>query len=169
MNLPLAIRLGSTFQSIDVESGSSGRLVVQVPGESVVPVLTFLKEEGYGYLQLVSCVDWIDRGALQLVYLLSCYTEDEIGGEEGSQEVFVKTNVPRGRASVPSAIGVYEIAEPYEREIHELYGVHFEGHPRLTPLFLERDYEIPPFRKDFDTKQYVADVFDSVPPVKEEG
>ena len=45
----------------------------------------------------------------------------------------------------------------------------FEGHPRLTPLFLERDYEIPPFRKDFDTRQYVADVFGSVPTVEKEG
>ena len=77
--------------------------------------------------------------------------------------------VPREQASAPTAIDVFAIAEPHEREIHELYGIHFEGHPRLTPLFLDRDYEIPPFRKDFDTKQYVADVFDRVPPIDEEG
>ena len=169
MNGSLALRLGSTFQGIDVESGGNGRLLVGVPGGSVVPVLTFLKEEGYDYLQLISCVDWIDRGVFELVYLLSYYSEDEIGGAVGRREVLLKTTVPRGRASVPSATGVFAIAEPHEREIHELFGVHFEGHPRLTPLFLEREYEIPPFRKDFDTKQYVADVFDSVPPVEEEG
>jgi NADH-quinone oxidoreductase subunit C len=103
------------------------------------------------------------------VYLLSFYTEEVVGGDGGKQEVLLKATVPREQASAPTATGVFAIAEPHEREIHELYGIHFEGHPRLTPLFLDRDYEIPPFRKDFDTKQYVADVFDRVPPIDEEG
>ncbi|GAH89124.1 unnamed protein product, partial [marine sediment metagenome] len=36
------------------------------------------------------------------------------------------------------------------------------------PLFLERDYEIPPFRKDFDTRKYVKETFDKIPFVEEE-
>ncbi len=169
MTSSLSARLDSTFKGVTVASGDDGRLAVGVPREAVVPVLTFLKEEGYDYLQLISCVDWIDRGEFKLVYLLSFYTEDQVGGDGGKQDILLKTTVPREQASAPTAIGVFAIAEPHEREIHELYGIHFEGHPRLTPLFLDRDYEIPPFRKDFDTKQYVADVFDRVPPIDEEG
>jgi len=47
--------------------------------------------------------------------------------------------------------------------MHELFGIKFEGHPRLTPLLLEREYKIPPFRKDFDTRKYVEEVFDKIP------
>ena len=148
MTSSLSEKLDATFRDVEVESGDAGRLTVGVPKESVVPVLTFLKEEGYDYLQLISCVDWIDRGEFELVYLLSYYSEDEVGGDEGKQEVLLNTTVPREQASAPTATGVFAIAEPHEREIHELYGIHFEGHPRLTPLFLEREYEIPPFRKD---------------------
>ena len=169
MTSSLSTKLDATFKGVEVGSADDGRLTVGVPRESVVPVLTFLKEEGYDYLQLISCVDWFDRGEFELVYLLSFYTEDEIGGEGARQEILLKTTVPREQASAPTAMGVFAIAEPHEREIHELYGIHFEGHPRLIPLFLDRDYEIPPFRKDFDTKQYVADVFDRVPPIDEEG
>jgi len=169
MKSSLSTRLDSTFKGVEVRSGDDGRLAAVVPREAIVPVLTFLKEEGYDYLQLISCVDWIDRGEFELVYLLSFYTEEEVGGDGGKQEVLLKVTVPREQASAPTAIDVFAIAEPHEREIHELYGIHFEGHPRLTPLFLDRDYEIPPFRKDFDTKQYVADVFDRVPPIDEEG
>jgi len=169
MTSSLGTRLDSTFKGLIVGSGDDGRLTVGVPREAVVPVLTFLKEEGYDYLQLISCVDWIDRGEFELVYLLSFYTEHEVGGNGGKQDVLLKTTVPREQASAPTAIGVFAIAEPHEREIHEMYGIYFEGHPRLIPLLLDRDYEIPPFRKDFDTKQYVADVFDKVPPIDEEG
>jgi len=42
-----------------------------------------------------------------------------------------------------------------------------EGHPRLTPLLLERDYEIPPFRKDFDTQKYVDNTYGKIPSIKE--
>ena len=169
MTSSLGTRLGATFKGVEVSLVDGGRLTVSAPRESVVPVLTFLKEDGYDYLQLISCVDWIDRGEFELVYLLSYYTEEEAGREGARQDVLLKTSLPREQASAPTAIGVFAIAEPHEREIHELYGIHFDGHPRLTPLFLDRDYEIPPFRKDFDTKQYVADVFDKVPPIDEEG
>ena len=62
---------------------------------------------------------------------------------------------------------IFPNAEPYERELHELFGILFEGHPRLTPLFLEREYKIPPFRKDFDTRRYVEEVFDEIPSVED--
>jgi NADH-quinone oxidoreductase subunit C len=79
----------------------------------------------------------------------------------------VKTTVSRDDPRVATAIGVFPNIEPYERETHELFGIHFDGHPRLTPLFLEREYSIPPFRKDFDTRKYVQDVFDTIPSVSD--
>jgi NADH-quinone oxidoreductase subunit C len=174
MNRSIATKLVSVFRDIDTALSDDGRLTIRVPKDSVVPVLRFLKDEGLNYLQLVSCVDWIEDGEFELVYVLSSYTSrvnpadpaDPAGAARAA--VILKTGVSRANPSLPSSIGVFPSAEPYERELHELFGVRFDGHPRLTPLFLEREYEIPPFRKDFDTRQYVEDHFGSIPQVGEE-
>ncbi|MFO7899588.1 MAG: polyprenyl synthetase family protein, partial [Planctomycetota bacterium] len=101
------------------------------------------------------------------IKLVGCYMGDDAEyAPELKVHVALKTKVPRDEPELESVVPIFEIAEPYEREIHELYGVHFAGHPRLIPLFLEREYEIPPFRKDFDTRQYVEDTFGSIPPVE---
>ena len=76
--------------------------------------------------------------------------------------IILKTRIPREKPDFQTITGIFPIAEPYEREIHELFGIEFEGHKRLTPLLLERGYEIPPFRKDFDTRKYVEDVFEKI-------
>jgi NADH-quinone oxidoreductase subunit C len=167
MNDSLRRELDSIFKGIETDV-SDGRLTVRATAESALSVLKFLKDAGCDYLQLISCVDWVESGEFEVVYVLSAYLRE--GGEPGGDmtRVVLKTRVPRQVPSLPTSIHVFPVAEPYEREIHELYGVRFEGHPRLTPLFLEREYEIPPFRKDFDTVQYVEDVFGSVPPVGEE-
>jgi len=164
MSARLKDRLDSVFKDIRAEHDAEGRLTVVAGAASVHSVLKFLRDEGYDFLQLVSCVDWIGDGELEVVYVLSSYPV-----EPGTlSPVVLKTRVSRESPSLETAIDVFPVAEPYEREIHELYGVHFEGHPRLTPLFLEREYEIPPFRKDFDTRQYVENLFGNVPPVGEE-
>jgi len=168
MSEALKGRLEAIFRDIETDGGREGRLTVRAPAASVLPVLRQLRSERYDYLQLVSCVDWIDDGELEIVHVVSRYLDGEGGLGDGPVRVVLKTRVPRTGAVLPTAIEVYPIAEPYEREVHELFGVRFEGHPRLTPLFLERDYEIPPFRKDFDTRQYVEDVFGSVPRVGED-
>jgi len=166
MSATLAGRLEAVFKDIRTGADGDARLTVAATPESVLPVLVFLKDSGYGYLQLVSCVDWIERGEMEVVYVLSAYPGGPV--ETEFESIVLKTRVPRDTPSLDTAIDVFPVAEPYEREIHELFGVHFEGHPRLVPLFLEREYEIPPFRKDFDTREYVEDVFGAVPPVVEE-
>jgi NADH-quinone oxidoreductase subunit C len=82
--------------------------------------------------------------------------------------VIIKTRISRENPEFETVIQVFQNAETYERELHELYGIRFKNHPRLVPLFLDREYSIPPFRKDFDTRGYVKEVFDQVPFVDEE-
>jgi NADH-quinone oxidoreductase subunit C len=168
MNRPLQTELDAVFRGVETELADDGRLTVRVPRGSVLPVLSFLKGEGLDLLELVSCVDWIERGVFEIVYVLSSYVGEENPPPVVGAGVIVKTELPREGASLASSIGVFAAAEPYERELHELFGVRFEDHPRLTPLFLEREYEVPPFRKDFDTREYVEDHFGRIPPVGEE-
>lgn len=144
------------------------RMSVFAPGDSIPVVLRHLKENGLDHLALVSCVDWIEEEKFEVLYVLTCYMRDNTDyTSEQRLHVFLRTAIPRQNAELKSVIDIFENAEPYEREIHELYGVHFEGHPRLIPLFLERHYEIPPFRKDFDTRKYVEATFGPIPPVQD--
>jgi len=159
--------LESTFNRVEVAVLRDGRMSVSAPAESIPIVLRHLKEHGLNHLALVSCVDWIEDGTLELVYLLTCYMPNTTHDTPGQTlHVLLKTRVPRETAALASVIDVFENAEPYEREIHELFGVDFHGHPRLVPLFLERHYDIPPFRKEFDTRKYVQETFDRIPSVE---
>jgi len=160
--------LEATFKDVEVSVPEGDRMVVLAPPGSVPTVLRYLKEEGFDHLALVSCVDWIEQGQLEVVYVLGRYMRSNAEYDaEQTVHLFLKARIPRDDAELESVIGIFENAEPYERELHELYGVHFEGHPRLIPLLLERDYETPPFRKDFDTRQYVQETFDAIPPVED--
>jgi NADH-quinone oxidoreductase subunit C len=164
MNHSLKEQLTSAFNEIQVGSPEENRMVITAKKEAVLSVLSFLKNHGYSHLGLISCVDWIEEKTFELVYILSAYLPEDDGfTDKEKTNILLKTKISRERAEFLSVIPVFKNAEPYEREIHELYGIRFEGHPRLTPLFLEREYKKPPFRKDFDTREYVRDVFDTIP------
>lgn len=163
----LRTSLESTFKGVQATLLEDDRMSVSAPSESVPVVLRYLKESGLDHLGLVSCIDWIEENKLEIVYFLTCYMRNNADYTfEQRLHVFLKTAIPRGNPELKSVIDIFENAEPYEREIHELYGVHFDGHPRLIPLFLERDYDIPPFRKDFDTRKYAEETFGRIPSVE---
>lgn len=160
-------KLESAFPDIRVEVPEKDRLKITAEKEAVISILSYLKNKGYDHLALISCVDWMEEKEFELIYILSAYLKrDAEYTEKERLNILVKTRIPRNDPTFLSVIPVYENAEPYEREIHELFGITFSGHPRLTPLFLERHYETPPFRKDFDTRQYVKEVFDKIPSVE---
>ncbi len=168
MNESIKEQLESTFKSIVVTVSEDTRIFVNVKKEQVLVVLRFLKDRKFDHLALISCVDWIEEKEFELVYILTGYMQ--IDEEDTGQErlhLIVKAKIPRQSPRLKTATVVFSNAEPYEREIHELFGVVFEGHKRLTPLFLDRWNEIPPFRKDFDTRKYVEEVFDKIPPVED--
>jgi len=164
MNESLKQEIESTFKDILVTDRRDNRVSVIVKRGQVLAVLRFLKDKGFDHLALLSAVDWIEDKEFEIVYILTRYMQgDEEHTDQERLHLIVKTRISRQNPRLETATGIFLNAEPYEREIHELFGIHFEGHPRLTPLLLERDYEIPPFRKDFDTRRYVSDVFDKIP------
>lgn len=159
--------LESTFRDVQVSFREDNRMAVTAENESVLPILRFLKDAGFDHLSLISVVDWIEDNLFELCYFLTPYMQnDDEYTDRQKLHIILKTPLPRNEPRFKTVIGLFPNAEPYEREIHEFFGIDFEGHPRLTPLLLERDYEVPPFRKDFDTRKYVAELLDSVPPIE---
>jgi NADH-quinone oxidoreductase subunit C len=131
-----------------------GRVAAAVPAAGAVAALILLKARGFGHLSAISCTDWLEQGQFELVYHLWSYGD--------KAHVMVKTRLPRTDPKAVTASPVFQHAQTYEREIHEMYGVHFEGNARLRPLLLDHWQGPPPMRRDFDTRQYVEDAFGSI-------
>jgi len=169
VNKSVKEKLESTFKDIQVSILEDSRIAVTAENHSVLAILRFLKDKGFDHLALLSAVDWIEGKEFELCFILTCYmqNDDEYTDRE-RLHIILKTRLSREEPNFETITGIFPIAEPYEREIHELFGIKFEGHKRLTPLLLERNYEIPPFRKDFDTRKYVKDVFDNIPSIEVE-
>ncbi len=127
------------------------RVQVHLPPAQVLPALAYLKSLGFGHLVAISCVDWLKDQAFELVYHLWSYSH--------RIHVMVKTRIPRDQAEMPTARQIFRIAQTYERDIHEMFGVRFPGNPRLIPFVLEDWQGPPPLRKDFDTRKFAEEVY----------
>ncbi len=127
------------------------RVEFKVPPERIHEFLE-LASEKFEMLMQISTVDWIKEGEFELVYQLWSVSE--------SVHAFVRTRVPRENAKLPTVMDIWPVAETYEREAHEFFGIIFEGNPRLGPFILEpREYEKHPLRKDFNTLGHVKALY----------
>ena len=159
MDKELKERIEKIYKDTEVEFPKVNRMVVRTKQENLLPILEFLKSEGFTQLKAISCVDWIDEKEFELIYHLSSLNTP--------LHIMVKVRVGRENAQIETVIKIFENAQVYEREIHELFGIKFKGNPDLSPLFLENWQDLPPFRKDFDTREYVKKKFEQIPFVEE--
>ena len=118
---------------------------LQVAPESVREVLTFLKEaddEPWDFLSSVHGCDYLpEEPRLGVHYqLLSMGRQDRLN---------VKTRVGVDDPTVPSVIELFPTANHQEREVYDMFGVVFEGHPDMRRILMPEDYEGYPQRRDF--------------------
>lgn len=119
--------------------------VVTVEADNLLPTMLDLKQAGFDRLGMVTAVD---RGeSFGLVY--------RVGSRSLSAKVLVKCAVPREIARVSSLVGVWPAANWQEREVYDLFGIEFEGHPDLRRIFLPDDFEGHPLRKDYDDPRLI--------------
>ena len=131
--------------------GEGKEITLLVKKEKAHQILSELKDAGFNHLSDVSAVDYIDEQEFELVYHLWAHRE--------KIRAIVKVRIPRETPTLKSVVDLWTGAQIHEREDHELFGINFEGNPNLSPLFLEDWEEIPPFRKDFDTRKYVKEKY----------
>lgn len=127
------------------------RVEFKVPADRIHEFLEMVSEK-FELLIQISIVDWIKEGEFEAVYQLWSVSK--------SVHAFVRTRIPREDAKLPTVMDIWPVAETYEREAHEFFGIIFEGNPRLGPFILEpREYEKHPFRKDFNMIGYVKTIY----------
>ncbi len=129
-----------------VEEIDEREVKVTLSGDRVITALEILKSKGFSHLSLMTCVDWIEDNQFELVYILFNWND---GGK-----IIVSTRIDRSNPKFLTVKELWPVARFYEREIHEFFGVEFEGNDDMRPLFLELWDDIPPLRKDFDPREY---------------
>jgi NADH-quinone oxidoreductase subunit C/D len=101
-----------------------------------------LKAEGSDYLSGVTAVDYPEGGRIEVVYHL-------YGSEKTGPPLWLKAFVDRDNPVVPSVTPVWQGADLQEREVWDLFGVRFEGHPNLRRVMLWEGFAGHPLRKDY--------------------
>ena len=116
-----------------------------VPAGSIVDVCTFLRDKlGYDYLADLTSVDWPER--FEVVYHLFRMA----GG--GKVLVLKVPLADKANPSLPSVFNVWNSANFLEREVYDLMGIRFEGHPDLRRIMLWDGFPGHPLRKEFQNR-----------------
>jgi NADH-quinone oxidoreductase subunit C len=116
---------------------------ILVKSESLFEVTRYLKDNpefNFNYLSSITATDYYDY--FELVYLLVSI--------EHNHSLILKTRCyDRDKPDVPSVVSLWQGANYQEREIFDLLGIKFEGHPNLKRIFLWEGFEGHPLRKDY--------------------
>jgi len=119
--------------------------------DAITDVFTFLRDQkGFDYLTSLTAVDDFPEDKLEVIYHLYKSTGGEI--------LELKTFIGRESPIVPSITPLYPGVEFQEREVWDLFGIKFTGHPDLRRLLLWEGFEGHPLRKDWKEPLYEDDV-----------
>jgi NADH-quinone oxidoreductase subunit C len=115
---------------------------LEIAPERILAVLARLRERGYTFLASLHGVDYYpEEPRLGVIY--------ELLDMERVDRVTVKLRVPSDAAEVDSATPQWPTANHQEREVYDMFGVVFRGHPDLRRILMPEDYEGHPQRRDF--------------------
>ena len=125
---------------ITVEVPRERRIFAYIKTEALKESIKFLKDMGFKHLSTITGVDMED--GIELIYHLAL---------DGSIELSLRLKVQKDDLRVPTITDIIPGAVLYEREVHDMFGVNFEGHPDLSPLILPEKWprNIYPLRKKY--------------------
>jgi len=133
-------KLEQQFPGSVIESSENNLLV---KSESIFDVAEYLKsspELDFDYLNYIAAVDYYNY--FELVY--------QFTSMKHNHSLVLKTRCyDRENPAVPSVVRLWQGADFQEREIYDLMGISFEGHPNLKRILLWQGFEGHPLRKDY--------------------
>jgi NADH-quinone oxidoreductase subunit C len=117
-----------------------------VPRDTLLDAMTWLRDQaGFDLLVDVTCVDYAKyRDATDrfgLVYLLA--------NTHTNERVTVRVMVNEPDVTVPSVVSIWEGANWMEREVYDMFGIRFSGHPDLRRILMPEEFTAYPLRKDY--------------------
>ncbi len=129
---------------LDAASYLGDRFLLVTPSV-VVDLVRHLQIHGFDFLVDFTVVDYPKRESrFELVYILAKFG--------GSERLRIKTRIPDG-AVIASLTPVYSGANWMEREVYDMFGIRFDGHPDLRRILLPDEWEGHPLRKEYGITQ----------------
>ena len=122
----------------------AGEKIIHIKGQSIIDVLKIFKDSGFNFLADLTAIDNLTLGGFErfaVVYHLLSHASTE--------RVTVKAYVPEDNPVLPSIELLWKTADWQEREVFDLFGIKFEGHPNLIRIMNPDDYEGHPLRRDY--------------------
>ena len=136
--------LAATLPNVEHETGQDLPTLI-VPAESIVDTLQSLKSAGYTLPLDLWAVDYPSREQrFDVMYQL--YSLDK------NERVRIKVPVAEND-TVPTSTGLFKAYDWFEREVFDMYGVRFDGHPNLRRILTHEMFQGHPLRKDYDPAQ----------------
>ena len=136
----IAKQIEKKFAGSVVESTADSLLV---KAESLLEVTGYLKTApglNFDYLNAITAVDYLDY--FEVIYQLTSLKHNH--------SLVLKVRCySRDNPSLPSVVSLWRGADFQEREIYDLFGISFEGHPNLKRIVLWEGFQGHPLRKDF--------------------
>nr|WP_237089268.1 NADH-quinone oxidoreductase subunit C [Nitrosopumilus adriaticus] len=134
------------------------RVGIKVGKENIHDVAEFIRDGlNFDHVESVSGVDYPQDKEIEVVYHIGSYTDSSLA----SQILVLSTRAQREEnpipgndaTKLPTLRDIFYSVEFHEREVFEMFGVYFEGHPDNRRLLLPEDWaDLPPLRKDFTIK-----------------
>ena len=131
---------------------SSGQLVVHPERARYVDLVRALLEDGYQMCVDLTAVDFLTHGGrtlppgvaperFEVVVMLLSFAD--------RRRIRLRVQVPESDPRIPSLVEVHPGTEVMEREVYDMFGIVFDGHPDLTRILMPDDWEGHPLRKDY--------------------
>ena len=141
----IAIIRGWRPEAVAAVNSFRGELTIVIYREHLLPLAGFLNSDaGLGFTYL-SDVTGVDRFPIEPRFELNYH----LLSLSRRQTVRLRTRLPGDDPVVQSVVPVWPTANWHEREIFDLLGIRFEGHPNLRRMLLPEDWEGYPLRKDY--------------------
>lgn len=119
-----------------------------IEADALIPIVTFLRGEPHEYTMLLdlTCVDYQgEEPRFEMVYHLFSLSRN--------RRLRLKARLSERDLSIDSLTGLWKNANWLEREVFDMFGVRFEGHPDLRRLFMYDGFEGYPLRKDYPLRK----------------
>ncbi len=137
----LKTKFGDLISELPEFRGESS--VFLTDADKIAEVCLYAKRDlGFDYLVDITSIDnYGDDPRWTVVYHLRSLNN--------GCEVRIKTNVSEEKSKLPTVLNIWATANWHEREIYDMMGIHFHGHPDLRRILMWEGYPYFPLRKDF--------------------
>ncbi len=141
---PILVGLASSHPAARFEESITGQNVFRVGGDDLVSFVSAARDAGFNMFIDLTAVDYHrQRPEPRFDLVISLLSLD------ANVRLRVLVGLGSDSAVAPSITGVYPGANFFEREVFDLFGITFTGHPDLTRILMPDDWEGAPLRKDY--------------------